>query len=87
LAGKGEARATIRVNRLLRTPAEHVSDEALAYLIYHELLHHLLPGHGHDATFRDYESRFPDAEAHDHFFDTLHEHWDTRPESYANDQE
>jgi predicted metal-dependent hydrolase len=77
--------AVIRVNRLLRAPKQHVSDEVLAYLLFHELLHHLLPGQGHDAEFRANEAMWPDAEMHDAWFDTLHESWDIRPESYSGD--
>ncbi len=87
LAGKGRGRAVIRVNRVLRTRPKHVSDEMLAYLVYHELLHHLLAGQGHDAEFRDLEARWPDAEHLDFLFDTLHEHWDLRPQRYTADVE
>jgi hypothetical protein len=34
-----------------------------SYLIYHEMLHHLLPLHGHDRTFRQLESRWINAVA------------------------
>lgn len=77
--------AVIRVNRLLRAPEQHVSDDVLAYLLFHELLHHLLPGQGHDAEFRANEAMWPDAELHDAWLDTLHEVWDTRSESYSGD--
>jgi superfamily II DNA or RNA helicase len=79
-ANKGQA--AIRVNRLLRAPKKVVSEELLGYLVYHELLHHLLPGQGHDPEFRDYEARWPGAMDHNLWLDTLHEHWDTRPPSY-----
>ena len=56
----------------------------LGYLLYHELLHHILPSQGHDAEFRELEAHWPDAIDWDLRFDTLHEHWDTRPESYPH---
>lgn len=84
-AGRGKGRSSIRINRLLRAPKKHVSDEMLGYLIYHELLHHLLPGQSHDTQFRDLEALWPDAERWDLEFDTLHERYDTRPESYRHD--
>ena len=80
--GKSKGRQTIRINRLLRCNPKAVSDEMLAYLIYHELLHHLLPGQGHDAEFRELEHRWPEAPVLDAMFDSLHERWDTRPGRY-----
>jgi hypothetical protein len=79
-------RQRIRVNRLLRTDPSIVSDEVLAFLLYHELLHCLLPGQGHDAQFRELEARWPCALEHDKLLDTLHEQYDTRPESYRFSQ-
>jgi superfamily II DNA or RNA helicase len=86
-AGKGKGRASIRVNRLLRTTREHISDDMLGYLVYHELLHHILPSQGHDAEFRELEAQWPGAPDLDVAFDTLHERWDTRAESYPDDRE
>jgi superfamily II DNA or RNA helicase len=86
-AGKGKGTATIRVNRLLRTTPEHVPDEMLGYLVYHELLHHILPSQGHDAEFRELEAHWPNALDWDLRYDTLDQHWDTRSSSYPSDQE
>ncbi len=72
---------------MLRTRPKHVSGEMLAYPRYHELLHHLLAGQGHDAEFRDLEARWPAAEHLDFLFDTLHGHWDLRPQRYTADVE
>ncbi len=83
--GKSRGRQTIRINRLLRCNPKAVPDEMLAYLIYHELLHHLLPGQGHDAEFRELEHRWPEAPVLDAMFDSLHERWDTRAERYKDD--
>lgn len=85
LSGKARGRQSIRVNRVLRTTPKAVPDEVLAYLIYHELLHHLLPWQGHDAEFREYEARWPHATELDSFFDTLHERWDLGVARYRND--
>ncbi len=80
--GKGAGRETIRVNRLLQAPKRQVGEEILEFLVYHELLHHLLPGNGHDSYFRELEARWPGYENCNRFLDTLHEQFDTRPESY-----
>ncbi len=82
LSGKSRGVQRIRVNRLLRTTRKAVPDDVLAYLIYHELLHHLLPGQNHDAEFRELEARWPNSAEHDAFFDSLHDHWDMRAEQY-----
>ena len=83
LAKANKGQAEIKVNLLLCAPKSKVSDDVLAYLIYHELLHHLLPGQGHDTEFREYEARWPGAVDHNSWLDTLHEKYDTRPERYA----
>ena len=71
--GKAKGRVEIRVNRRLQAPRSQVSEELLEYLIFHELLHDLLPGRGHDAEFRRLEAMWPDADRLDFVFDTLHE--------------
>lgn len=65
LTHRGRGTPKIRINRLLRTSKQVLPDERLAYLIYHELLHQMLPGHGHDAEFRRLEVLWPGAAAHD----------------------
>lgn len=82
LTGRGARRATIRVNRLLRTGRSTVPDDVLCYLLYHEVLHNLLPANGHDAQFRELEARWPGFVDADLFLDTLHERFETRPERY-----
>ena len=74
---------TIVVNKLLETTPAAVPDETLEYLIYHELLHHLLPGQGHDVQFRRLESLWPGIDQAELALMTLHERWDTRPVSRA----
>lgn len=71
LADKDRGRPVIRVNRVLRTRRKDAADEMLVYPVYHELLHHLLAGQGHDAEFRDLEARWTAAEHLDFLFDTL----------------
>lgn len=73
--GQLKGRGVIRVHLALRAPRSQVSDEVLKYLIFHELLHHLLPGQGHSAEFRRLELLWPDADALDVTLDTLHEHY------------
>ncbi len=63
---------------MLRAPEANISDELLAYLLYHELLHHVLPGQGHDAQFREFEAKWPEAQDLNLVLDTLHEKWDMR---------
>jgi hypothetical protein len=82
LNGAARGRQTIRINTLLRSTVGRIPDEMLAYLIYHELLHHLLPGQGHDAEFRELEARWPNAAKWDAEIDTIHEHWDISPPRY-----
>jgi predicted metal-dependent hydrolase len=85
LSGKAAGRQIIRINTLLQSTPAAVPDEPIQYVIYHELLHHLLPAQGHDAEFRMLEARWPNAVELDLWFDTIHERWDTRPESYNGD--
>lgn len=75
----GGFRSIIKVSRLLQAPAAVVSDEALAYLVFHELLHHVLPGQGHDAEFRRLEGLWPEADRLDAELDTLAERYDLNP--------
>jgi hypothetical protein len=82
LSGRQAGSQIIRINRLLRAPDSHVPEGALAYLIYHELLHHALPGQGHDAEFRDLEGRWPDCEKWDDWYATLHEKYNINAEKY-----
>jgi superfamily II DNA or RNA helicase len=86
LHGKNSGQQSIRINRMLRTSPKAVPDEVIAYLIYHELLHHLLPGQGHDAEFRLLEELWPDSSQMDLFFDTLHENWNLDPKNYTSDE-
>ena len=74
--GKSKGKPIIRVNRALQAPATQVSDDVLMYLLYHEMLHHLLPGQGHDAEFRRLEALWPNADELDRRLDTLHEEFD-----------
>lgn len=80
--GKAKGSTQIRINRLLSTTRTNVTDEMLQYLVYHELLHHVLSTRGHDVGFRNYESKWPDAARLDAEFDTLAERFDTDPASY-----
>lgn len=77
-SGKGKGKPSIRVNRLLQAPRKDVGDDILEYLIFHELLHDLLPGRGHDAEFRRLEGRWPEVDHLDFMLDTLHEQFGLR---------
>jgi superfamily II DNA or RNA helicase len=59
--GRNRGRRRIIVSSLYRTEPKVVSDEMLRYLLWHELLHDLLPGQQHDAQFREMEYRWPGA--------------------------
>lgn len=85
LSGQNAGRQVIRVNRLLKSTPEVVPDALLEYLLYHELLHHLLPGQGHDAEFYDLEAKWPDRDQLDLRLATFHEEWDTEPPHYENE--
>lgn len=81
---RGHDGQVIHVNRLLNAPRKHVPDAMLEYLVWHELLHHVLPGQGHDAEFRDLEATWPDSELWDATIDTFHERWSTDPKDYPS---
>lgn len=81
--GMNAGRPVIIVNNLLQTTEEAVPDHVLEYLLYHELLHHLLPGQGHDGQFRRLEALWPGIDESELALMTLHERWDTRPISNA----
>jgi len=74
--GKSKGKPIIRVNKALQAPATQVGDDVLMYLLYHEMLHHLLPGQGHDAEFRRLEALWPNADELDRRLDTLHEEFE-----------
>jgi hypothetical protein len=78
VTGKSKGQPVIRINRALQAPTTQVSDDMLMYLLYHEMLHHLLPGQGHDAEFRRLEALWPNADELDRKFDTLHERFETK---------
>ena len=80
--GRGQNRGRITTNRLLLTEREHVGDDMLDYLIYHEVIHHMRPGDGHDAEFRRLEALWPNGAELDTLFDTLGERWDISKERY-----
>ena len=52
----------IRVNCLLQTSEDVVTDEMLAALLWHEVAHSLTPGQGHDAQFQQIEDRWRDVD-------------------------
>ena len=81
ISGKSRGTPQIRVNRLLQAPSTQVSDDLLQFLLWHELCHHLLPAHGHDAAFRRLEAMWPEFARLDHELDTLVERFDLRWES------
>ena len=77
-SGKAAGKAVIRLNLALQAPRSVVSDELLEYLVFHELLHDLLPGQGHDAEFRRLEGLWPGADTLDYQLDALQERYTLR---------
>ena len=59
------------MNRGLQAAKKHVPDQLLEFLIVHEMLHHLLPGQGHDAEFHRLEASWPRADELNLALDTL----------------
>ncbi len=76
MSGPAAGKPIIRVNRMLQAPHTQVSDDLLRYLLFHEMLHNILPGRGHDAEFRRLEAMWPNADQLDFELDTLHEQFD-----------
>src|SRR5450759_5154833 len=72
-SGKGAGNRSIRVNRALQVSPKHVADEVLTYLVFHELLHDVLAGQGHDSEFRRLEALWPDCDQLDISLDTMGE--------------
>ena len=81
-SGKGRGKRLIRLNRVYQTSKEAVSDEMLEFLLWHEFLHDVLPGRGHDAEFRELEMMWPDAVGLNANWDTLNERWDLDAAKY-----
>ncbi|WP_157467250.1 DEAD/DEAH box helicase [Frankia sp. QA3] len=77
IGGRFRGTPVIRVNRLLCVPPEQVPDAVLEFLLWHELLHHLLPGQGHNGEFRRLEALWPDSDLHDHALGSLLERFRT----------
>jgi superfamily II DNA or RNA helicase len=48
----------IIVNELLRRPQSEVGDDIIAALLWHEVVHAMTPGHGHDEVFEQLEDRW-----------------------------
>ncbi|PZS16990.1 MAG: hypothetical protein DLM57_09345 [Pseudonocardiales bacterium] len=76
ISGQSKGTPVIRVNRSLQAPATQVPAGLLRYLLWHELCHHVLPGHGHDAEFHRLLVMWPDFARLDHELDKLSERYD-----------
>jgi hypothetical protein len=74
--GRRAGSEQIRVNRVLSTRADLISDELLALLLYHEALHGIFVGEGHSADFRSAEAQWPRLEELNLELDTLYERFD-----------
>jgi len=69
---------------ILRTDPGIVPDEALKCLLYHEALHHLLPGEAHSERFLGLEAQWPDWQDHNLKLDLLHRRYAMDPIHYPN---
>lgn len=81
--GKDAGKTKIVINRLLSTRKSIIKDDTLRFLIYHEVLHHLLPFSGHDTHFRSLEAKWPGALEAEAELDTLADQWEVRAERYS----
>jgi hypothetical protein len=57
--GKSPGEHIIRINTLLRTSEDRVSDNLIKLLLWHELVHSITISHGHDETFTALEELWP----------------------------
>lgn len=73
--GRNRGRRKIVLSSAYRTTPDVVTDEMLRYLLWHELLHDLLPGQQHDAQFRELEHQWPKAVELDASWNTLHDRY------------
>lgn len=73
MSSRAKGQPEIRVNKVLQAPATQVPDELLAFLLWHEMCHHLLPGHGHDAEFNRLLHLWPESARLDNDLDQLGE--------------
>lgn len=77
ISGKAKGQQEIRVNKVLQASAEQVPDDLLAFLLWHEHVHHVLPSHGHDAEFHRLLHLWPESARLDNDLDQLPERFDT----------
>lgn len=73
----------VTINALLRSDEEHVPDELLAYLLWHEVIHLVTAGQGHDAEFYELEQRWPNTVELDADLDALADNWSCDPADYG----
>ncbi|MDA0164094.1 DEAD/DEAH box helicase family protein [Solirubrobacter ginsenosidimutans] len=76
----GEHRIVINV--LLQTQESIVSEELLGFLLWHEVVHSVTPGQGHDAEFEYLEGKWPDAVALNTGLDAVLREWSADPADY-----
>jgi hypothetical protein len=80
--GAGPSEHRIVVNALLRTDPAIVPEELLGFLVWHEVVHSVTPGQGHDAEFEELEMRWPNAAEHNADLDALVRDWSSDPRDY-----
>ena len=72
----------IVINVLLQTEESIVSEELLGFLLWHEVVHSVTPGQGHDAEFEYLETLWPDAVTLNTDLDALLHEWSADPADY-----
>jgi hypothetical protein len=83
-SGERPGQQVIRVNVLFSAPSECVSDAFLAFLLWHEVLHGVTPGQGHDAEFDELETRWPNWPECDSDMDSIPDRWSMERAHYPD---
>jgi superfamily II DNA or RNA helicase len=80
--GDGPSEHRIVINVLLQTDESIVSEALLGFLLWHEVVHSVTPGQGHDAEFEYLETLWPDAVTLNADLDALLQEWSGDPADY-----
>lgn len=80
--GDSPSNHVITVNKLLQADETIVPDELLELLLWHEIVHSITPGHGHDEVFKELEDRWPGFDDINAGLDRLVNDWSSDPRDY-----
>ena len=81
--GDSPSEHVITVNLLLQTDEAIVPDELLELLLWHEIVHSITPGHGHDQVFQELEDRWPGFDDTNAHLDRIVNDWSSDPRDYV----